>query len=411
MNKTSPVQHGEKESDNGRKNLRVCMLSYSFYDSDARVSRYAETLVRRNDTVDIIAIGHPDQPKFSVINGVNVFRIQKRERNEKGKLSYLLRLCRFFIKSSVVLSRKHRENPYDVVHVHSVPDFEVFAAWLAKLKGARVILDIHDIVPEFYAAKFGTTPDSFLYKLLILIEKLSVGFADHVIISNHIWEKTLCRSATNGKCSVVMNYPDPNVFYGRQRTRSDDPFIMIYPGTLNWHQGLDIAIRAFERINGELPQAQLHIYGEGDMKNQLRAMTVNLGLQERVKIHETVPKERMAEIMSQADLGIVPKRNDAFGGEAFSTKILEFMSLGVPVIAAKTKVDRYYFNESVIKFFEPEDEASLAQAMIDLASNDTLRREQAERARGFVLNEYNWEERKQSYLDLVDRLAWRTMEK
>ncbi len=47
--------------------------------------------------------------------------------------------------------------------------------------------------------------------------------------------------------------------------------------------------------------------------------------------------------MSKADLGIVPKRAAGFGDEAFSTKILEFMALGVPVIASETQIDRYYF--------------------------------------------------------------------
>ena len=53
------------------------------------------------------------------------------------------------------LTREHIRERYDLIHVHSVPDFEVFAALFPKLTGSKVILDIHDIVPEFYAASFG----------------------------------------------------------------------------------------------------------------------------------------------------------------------------------------------------------------------------------------------------------------
>ncbi len=386
-----------------RKPLRVCMLSYSFYDIDARVSRYAETLARRGDHVDVIAIGQEGQKEFSRVKGVNVFRVQKRERNEKGKLSFLFRLSRFFVKSSIFLSRRHRLQPYDVIHVHSVPDFEVFAAWLPKFTGSRVILDIHDIVPEFYAAKFGSGKDSFFYKLLILIEKLSIGFADRVIISNHIWKETLNRSVTNGKCTVVMNYPDPETFYPRRRSRSDDRFIMMYPGTLNWHQGLDIAIRAFARVKDDIPQADFHIYGKGDSKPALETMVKDLNLQRRVFMHDMKPKEEIAEIMANADLGVVPKRNDFFGGEAFSTKTLEFMLLGVPILLSGTKIDRYYFDDSVAMFFEPEDEAGLAAAMVKVVRDSALRKEMADRARELVAREYDWEKKKAIYLGMMDR--------
>ena len=56
--------------------------------------------------------------------------------------------------------------------------------------------------------------------------------------------------------------------------------------------------------------------------------------------------------MSGADLGIVPKRANSFGNEAYSTKIMEFMSLGVPMVVSDTKSDRYYFDDSVVRFFE-----------------------------------------------------------
>src|SRR5437870_3513294 len=109
---TSPAQNG------GR---RICMLVYSFYESDNRVLRYARALVDRGDEVDVIALGTgEDQPRFEVIDKVNVYRIQNRMRNEKGKFSYLCRLVKFCVKSFFVLTRMQAKRKYDLVHVHNV---------------------------------------------------------------------------------------------------------------------------------------------------------------------------------------------------------------------------------------------------------------------------------------------------
>ncbi len=178
---------------------------------------------------------------------------------------------------------------------------------------------------------------------------------------------------------------------------------MMYPGTLNWHQGVDVAIRAFDRIKNELPQGEFHIYGIGGSKESLEELIRERGLQKRVLMKGFLPTEEVANYMAEADLGIVPKRNDSFGGEAFSTKILEFMSLGVPIIVSATKVDKYYFNDKVVQFFEPENEIDLADKMLRLAKNRELRNRIASNASRFV-EEYTWENKKHLYLDLVDRL-------
>ena len=387
------------------RHLHACMLVYSFYESDNRVMRYAEALVKRGDSVDVIALGKEGAPRYEEIRGVKVYRIQKRMIDEKGKISYLLKLIAFLFNSLIFLTSRHRENPYDLIHVHSVPDFEVFATIFSKLQGAKIILDIHDIVPEFYASKFNQSEKNILFKALVMLERLSSKYAHHVIISNHLWEKTiLSRSVALDKCTVIMNYPDESIFYKRPRERNDNKFIMIYPGTLGWHQGLDIAIQAFAAIKDQAPEAEFHIYGRGPEKNKLERLIAELGLENRIFIKESVPIDQIANIMANADLGIIPKRNDPFGGEAFSTKILEFMSLGVPVIVAETKIDRFYFNDSVLKFFKPDDANDLAQCMLSLINDKALRDSLRENAQKFV-ETYNWEKRKQEYLDLVDSLT------
>src|SRR5258708_19201671 len=107
------------------KPMKICMLAYSFYEADARIKQYATALVERGDTVDVIALRQPGQPARSVLNGVNVFRIQNRMINERGPLSYLVRILRFLLLSAGFIARRQFSERYNLIHVHSVPDFLV----------------------------------------------------------------------------------------------------------------------------------------------------------------------------------------------------------------------------------------------------------------------------------------------
>jgi glycosyltransferase involved in cell wall biosynthesis len=387
------------------KKLRVCMLAYTFYELDGRVRKYAEALAQRGDHVDIIALQREDQPPHEILNGVSVFRIQERKIDEKGKLDYLYRSLKFFIKSSIFLAQKNKGAPYDLIHVHSLPDFEVFATWLPKLSGSKIILDIHDIVPEFYASKFNVDSQSIIFNILKHIEKASTKFAHHVIAANHIWEKTLTdRSVEKEKCTTFLNYPDTSIFHKISSRKEDGKFTILYPGTLNKHQGLDIAIKAFSLIKDDVPKANFHIYGEGPDKPFLKELVASLGLQERISFKGLIPIDKIAHVMANADLGIVPKRNNFFGGEAFSTKILEFMISGIAVIVSETKIDKYYFNDSIVKFFKPDDVNDLAQCMLTMINDETLRKQLIGNALQFV-EDFKWDTKKAVYLNLVDSLV------
>jgi glycosyltransferase involved in cell wall biosynthesis len=386
--------------------MKVCMVAYAFYETDNRVRRYAEALAKRGDYVEAVSLRREGLPAFEVIGGVRVHRIQPRQINEKGKFTHVWRLVQFFLRSMAFLTKSHLKEKYNLIHVHSVPDFEVFAALFAKLGGAKVILDIHDIMPEFYVSKFNSTRDSLAFKILLTIERLSTRFADHVIAANHIWgDRLVTRSVSDSKCTTFLNYPDSSLFQQKGGApRNDGKFVMLYPGTLNYHQGLDLAVRAFSRIKDQLPEAEFHIYGSGEQLEFLRSLIGELNLQDRVFLKGIVPLEQVSTVMAAADLGVVPKRSNAFGDEAFSTKTLEFMTVGVPLIVPNTTIDSYYFDDSLVTFFKANDETSLADAMVRIARNPELRRHQVENSLEFV-KKFTWDANRAGYLDLVDFLV------
>jgi glycosyltransferase involved in cell wall biosynthesis len=393
-------------SRNTRK--KICMVAYTPYETDNRVRRYAETLAKRGDQVDVIAISgaHFKELKNDV-KGVRVYRVQHREYNERGKWTYVWRLLLFLVRSSAALSRLHKQNRYDVIHIHNMPDFLVFAAWYPKLTGAKLILDIHDVVPELFANKFRTRLKSAYVWLLKATEKISANFVDHVIVSNHLWHKTVVsRSVPEGKCSVLVNHVDPDTFSRHVKTRTDGKFIVLFPGSLQWHQGLDIAMEAFARVKTIIPNAEFHIYSGagGNMEIDLRQLVRRLDLDDSVKFLGGISVDQMAQVIANADLGVVPKRADSFGNEAYSTKIMEFMSQGVPVVVSRTKVDTFYFEEGVVHFFRSGDSEAMAEAMLDVINDKNLR--QSLIARGYeYVERHGWGLKKKEYLDLIDSLS------
>jgi glycosyltransferase involved in cell wall biosynthesis len=281
----------------------------------------------------------------------------------------------------------------------------VFAAWYPKWTGAKIILDIHDIVPELFASKFGANRDGPYITALKLVEKASLAFADHVIVSNHLWHETLVgRSVSRSKSSVFVNHIDPAIFNRRTRTRDDGSFIVIFPGSLQWHQGVDIAIRAFSVVKARVPNAEFHIYSDrGGGRRDLPELAAELGVGESVKWWDAVPIDKIPDVIANADLGVVPKRADSFGNEAYSTKIMEFMSQGVPVVVSRTKIDTFYFDESTVRFFTSGDERAMAEAMLQVIDSKPLRESLIAAGLEYA-GKHSWTRRKQEYFDLVDSL-------
>jgi glycosyltransferase involved in cell wall biosynthesis len=385
---------------------RIAMIAYSVYRQDNRVIRYAETLAGRGDIVEVISLKKdPLNPAAEKAGAVNVYRFSGRyNKNQKSYGEYLLPLLRFWTAASIRLTWRHFRHGYDLIHVHNMPDFLVFAAWFPRLLGAKVILDVHDMMPEFYASKFQKGGKAFGIKILKMVERLSARVSHHVIISNHLWlQLFISRSAPAQKCSVFINHVNQGVFYRRPTARNGDKSIILFPGGLHWHQGLDIVIRAMPAVLKKIPAVEFHIYGDGNMKDDLVSLTRDLALTDHVHFFESRPVSEIAEVMSQADLGVVPKRADSFGNEAYSTKIMEFMSLGVPLVVSSTKIDRFYFNDSIVRFFESGNSDAVAEAIVEVLQNGGLRQRMIASALEYA-DQNSWHRRQGDYLELVDAL-------
>jgi glycosyltransferase involved in cell wall biosynthesis len=385
--------------------MKVCMLAYAFYEGDSRIMRYAEALAKRGHQVDAVTLASEGRPAYEDMNGVHVYRIQKRVIDEEKPSSYATKLLKFLFRSAWFLAKRSMKVPYDLVHVHNMPDFLVFAALVPKLRGAKVILDIHDLTPELYANKFESQNHVWRIRLLKRIEKMSMAFADFVIVANDIWlERLRERSVQADKIMTILNYPDPEIFRKRPPKSSNGKFIAVYPGTIEKHQGLDIAVKAFALLQDRIPQVEFHIYGDGHDKPKIVRLVEELGLQDQVQLKGVLTLREIYDVLSQADIGVVPKRKDAFGNEAFSTKILEFMAVGLPVVASDTRIDRLYFSDDVLCFFTSGAPQSLADSIVKVQANAAYRQKLVKNAFAYIAKN-NWGVKQHEYLQLVQRLT------
>ena len=288
-----------------------------------------------------------------------------------------------------------------------MPDYLVAAAAYPKLMGAKVLLDVHDLVPELYAAKFDVEETSAVIKLMKFVERRSVAFADHALAVHHPHLDALVRHGNpEQKFSVVMNAPDPRFFPRRSVAPSaSDPFVLLYHGTISRRHGLENAVRAVEIARRTYDDIRLEIVGDGDNVERLSALVDELDLRDAVEIQRGLrPIEQLKPFFDRASVGIVPIVDNAFTCYMLPVKLLEYVALGIPVISSSTPTIRAYFDETMVSFFHAGDETDLAAKIVALRADPELRSRLVRQA-GTFLERHSWERERGRYCDLVESLA------
>jgi glycosyltransferase involved in cell wall biosynthesis len=385
---------------------RICMIALTDYPGDQRVRREAEALVARGDEVDVISPLTPSIGGRRSIDGVGLHPTGRLRRDEKlGFLGYLSRDLAFLVRASVKALRLHRSRRYDVVHVHTMPDYLVFAALGPKLLGAKVVLDLHDLVPELYASKFGVADSAPIVRLTKLVERACVGFADRALA---VHEPHLDAIVGHGnpreKFTIVMNAPDPRLFARATDGAARAGFTFVYHGTISQRHGLDVAVRAVALARRSHDDIRLEVVGDGDGVAAVRSLAAELDLGDAVVVTEgRFPAEDLQPLFGRASAGVVPLSHDVFTRYMLPVKLLEYVALGLPVICSRTDTVEAYFNDTMVSFVEPGNVDDLAEKLVALRADEGLRRSLVANANAF-LDEHSWERERERYYSVIDSL-------
>lgn len=390
---------------------RHCMVVYAYYPyGETRVQRQAEALARHGYEVDILCLRSKTDAAAESRNGVRVLRLPVRYGNYKWVGWKFWEYLRFGLLAMLKLIQLHRRHPYGSVQTHNLPDFLVFAAWFPKLFGARVILDLHDLMPEFYQARYGHNAGSRLVRLVHWQEKLSCRFANHVITVSEPWRQTLVkRGVPAAKCSVVMNVADHTIFRPQNVKSPALPdngcLRLIYHGTVTHRYGIDLLLKAIAKIRQQAPDLHLTIHGGGEYYPQVVALAKELNLSDEIVFFSTgnIPLPDLPKLLQSAHVGLAPYRSDLFTDGIVPTKLMEYAALGMPAIAARTSAIQAYFEGTMVEFFTPGDVDDLARCLLVLYRDRNHLAKLAHGAEAFN-QRYNWEKLSHEYVNLIDLL-------
>ncbi len=346
---------------------RVAVLLYSVYPADPRPRRAAEALADCGMEVDVLCQTHDlAAAARERLNGVEIHRLPLTHRRE-GKFMYLWLYGRFFISSFWFLTWRSPRKKYDLIHVHNMPDFLVFAALIPKLLGAKIILDLHDPMPELMTTIFGADKNSKGVRLLMHVEKWSTGFANAVITVNEACRRIFShRSCAAEKVTVIMNSPDEHIFAEQRQTprvrTPGAPFIIMYHGSLVERHGLDLAVTALVTVRKFAPEAELRIYGNRTpyLEKVLQSEEAT-SLGTAVKFYGPLALDKIAQAIRDSDVGVIPNRRSVFTELNTPTRIFEYLSQMRPIISPRAPGILDYFGPEDLVYFELGDAADLAR--------------------------------------------------
>lgn len=391
-------------------NTKAAMVVFSHYPADARVRRAAEALSEAGATVDVVCLRNEGEAARETIRGVDVFRLPvKQRRSSKGRYfwEYALFMCLSFIR----LSNLYMKKRYQVVHIHNMPDVLVFTALIPKLCGAKVILDLHDPTPEVFMTKYRVGPAHWSIRLLAFLERLSLKFANLAITPNIAFRDLfISRGCPSAKIGIVMNTPQEHIFSEKSAGEpvalksNERPFVLMYHGLVVERHGLDTALDAVARIRHEIPHLNFKVYGSGDgFVDTFRRRIQELDLSDVVQYYGHQSHEIIAEQIQDIDVGVIPNKRSSFTELNFPTRIFEYLAVGKPLIAPRTKGIRDYFDDESLFFFEPGEADSLAATILKIYRDpgltaSVLRRGQA------VYQEHLWNLEKAGYLQMILKL-------
>ncbi|MDE3067228.1 MAG: glycosyltransferase [Verrucomicrobiota bacterium] len=405
--------NGERHSVRGSlRGKRAAVLLYSGIVFDARPRRELEALLDQGMAVDVICL-HKNSalPKEEVHGPLRVTRIPIRHDRFR-KTAYFRNYGWFFLRAFASLTARSFRKRYDLVHIHNMPDALVFAALVPRLLGAKIILDLHDPMPELYQTIHGIKEDSGLVRLLKRLERWSIRFAQLVLTPNEAFRRLFCmRGCPPSKVQVIMNAPDEEIFdprrpaakyagnsslsksrayqelfvtrhgvgavLGDEETFDPVPpsaegtghppkteFRLLYHGLIVERHGLGTAIAALTQLSGELPDMVLDIFGERNIYlSRILEDARKMGLNGRIRYHGLCRLDDVPAAIQQADLGVIPNLRTPFTEINFPTRIFEYLSMEKPVIVPDTPGIRDYFDDSQIIFFKPGSAEDLARAI------------------------------------------------
>ena len=360
---------------------------------DQRVWREAKTLGRNGWDVSVISprgAGRDDR-RHEVIDGIEIHRFTLREAGD-GVVAYGLEYGLAVAKILWLMARVRLRRGFDVVQLCNPPDVLFAAALPFRLLGTRVIFDHHDLSPELWRSRGGS---SFVHRALVWAERATFAIADVVMSTNESYRRiAIDRGGMDpDDVFVVRNGPDldrlvpvppdPQFHNGREH-------LLGYVGTMGPQDGVDYLLRALDvLVHDQGRDVQAVLVGDGPELDSLRTLAVELKLDDHVTFTGRVAPDEVAAPLSSADVCVCPDPRSPLNEVSTMIKTLEYMALGKPIAAFDLVETRVSAGDAAVYATgdRPED---LADAIAVLLDDEDLRSRIAAGGRSRVEQGLTW---------------------
>ncbi len=387
------------------------MLVHSYYEEDPRVRRQAETLVAAGRPVDVFSLRRAGDPPAGTLAGVRIRRLDVQRHQGSPIATYLAEYTAFLARAALALAHAHRRRRYALVQVATPPDFLVFAALPLRLLGVPVILDLHEATPEFFRSRWPGAARPVVIAGLAAVERLSIAAATRALsVTEARHERLLALGIPADRLAVVHNGPvlarfDPDA-HPRRPFMADGTLRLAYAGALTPLYGLEDAVEALAILARERPglAVTLDLFGRGDREIELRDRAARLGVAGGVRFHGRLPLDAVAAALAGADVALSPIRRNRYAEMSLSTKVFEGAVMERPVVAADLPSARAEFEADMLAWYEPDDPADLARAILRIVDEPAWRATAVARARERA-RELSWDAEAPRYVALVEGLA------
>ncbi len=375
--------------------MRVCILSSVHLALDNRVFyREARSLRKAGHEVTLIAV----HPQDEVRDGVNIIALPRVPRWQRPRLW-------------LELLRLGRAQNADVYHFHD-PELLLVTPFLRLLTGKPTIYDIHEVYADFIKVK-DYMPAWLRYPLAWIfrpLEPLLARLQSALIFSDDEIGKTFAR--LDKPKATLFNFPAREfVQAGVRRTAGDVPRQpwVLHLGGHERNRGAHLMIEAFARVHAVRPDARLLLVGHfmpPALADEVRAHAARLGLAETLTITGRVPFESIGDYLAQAAVGWVPWQAYPKNEKNIPTKLFEYMSYALPIVASDLASTRPFVLEGKNGYrVPPANPDAHAEAILRLLNDPAHAAALGQHGQTLVQEHWNWDEEEKKLWALYERVV------
>lgn len=346
-----------------------------------------------------------DDAAHEYLEGIHIYR-HPAPLEARGALGYVLEYGNALFWELFYALKVQVRHGFDVIHACNPPDLIFLVAGFFKLFGKKFLFDHHDLNPELYESKFSRR-DHF-WKLLCVLERLTFRLADVSIATNESYRRVALQRGgmADDRVFTVRSGPDLD----RVRELPPDPgmrngrrHLVAYIGVIGEQEGIDLLLQAMERIVKvrRREDVQLIIMGSGPQWQAERERAQVMGLQDHVTFTGRVDDTTLFTALSTADVCVNPDRPSAMNDMSTMNKIMEYMTLGKPIVQFDLAEGRVSAREASLYARDTDD---FADKILSLLDDPEARRRMGEVGRHRVHDSLAWRHEMPKLLAAYDRL-------